>query len=112
MWIGTQNLMSKPEFKNVDKIRALLDILEHRDFADLITRSLGKEDVTVTIGEEHKIKEFYDCSIIKAYYKVSGEIVGNLGILGPTRMHYAKMVPLISYIAGSFSSMLNRLNTQ
>jgi len=110
LWVGTQNLMSKPEFRNVDKIKTLLDMLDNHQFAELIDNKEPANEVRVTIGQEHKLKEFYDCSIITAYYRVEGEVVGNLGILGPTRMHYGKMVPLISFIAKSFSKMLNRLN--
>jgi heat-inducible transcriptional repressor len=112
LWVGTKNLLSKPEFKNVDKIKTLLDMLDNNGFIDLLNSPLDtpKDEVRITIGQEHKLKEFYDCSIITAYYKVAGEVGGNLGILGPTRMHYSKMVPLISFIAKNFSKMLSRLN--
>ncbi|MEQ8172769.1 MAG: HrcA family transcriptional regulator, partial [Candidatus Eremiobacterota bacterium] len=93
-----------------DKIKTLLDMLDNHEFAELINKKEPANEVNVTIGQEHKLKEFYDCSIITSYYRVEGEVVGTLGIIGPTRMHYGKMVPLISFIAKSFSKMLNRLN--
>ena len=112
-WLGTQNLLSKPEFKDVDKLKDLLDFLEaNYEFMDTAVSNSpdGKETVTVTIGKEHKYKEMYDCSLITAYYSVTGEVVGKLGILGPTRMHYSRVVPLVSFIANSFSKILNRIN--
>jgi len=110
-WLGTRNLLSKPEFKDVDKLRELLDFLEdNRTFIETDNNIIKTGEVSVTIGQEHKYKEMYDCSLITAYYSVAGEVVGKMGILGPTRMHYSRVVPLVSFIASSFTTMLNRIN--
>jgi len=60
----------------------------------------------IHIGKENRKEEFESCSIVTASYTVRKKIVGGLGIIGPVRMKYRRIMPLVRYLAGSFSRML------
>lgn len=107
---GTLNILSQPEFRNIERARALLALLEARDVLEQVlsvgTRSSG---TTVIIGHENPVAEMRDCSVVVSAYTLGGEVVGAIGVLGPTRMEYSKAVGMVQYVAEHLSDMLMNL---
>ncbi|HPF43087.1 MAG TPA: heat-inducible transcriptional repressor HrcA [Syntrophomonadaceae bacterium] len=86
---GTLNILNEPEFKDLDKLRRILRLLEASDaFKDIIPSNLS-EEVDITIGHENKLEDIKDLSLVYAGYKSYGE-PGAIGLLGPVRMEYWK----------------------
>lgn len=96
---GIINIFNQPEFRNVEKIRRILSVLEEEnEMRDLLTESKGT-GVTVRIGGENRREEFQDCSVITVTYEIDGKAVGRVGLLGPTRMEYPKATSILEYMA-------------
>ncbi len=97
---GTANILTHPEFRDVDRVRMILRTLEQED---LLARLMGQADaaedeVTVTIGVENPIEEVRDCSIVTATYRIGPRVVGRMGVLGPKRMRYAQVIAVVSRV--------------
>ncbi|MBZ4686782.1 MAG: heat-inducible transcriptional repressor [Clostridia bacterium] len=105
---GTLNILNQPEFRDVEKIKSILGILEEKDILRKLMQYNDKMDgITVKIGEENPFEEVRNCSLITATYHMNGEVVGSIGILGPTRMKYSKTIALVEYITQVLSNTLS-----
>ena len=97
---GGLNMLSQPEFKDVTKVKNLLESLEQEE---VLTQIMAADDnetgITVKIGAESGVDQVKDCSVIIANYKVKGETVGKVGLIGPTRMDYATAVSMLNTMA-------------
>lgn len=95
---GTRQLLGQPEFRDMDKARHLLGILEEEKVVrDLL---LAGEDsgLKITIGSENKFTGIQDCSMVQATYRLNGKVVGTMAVLGPTRMEYSKVITVMDYL--------------
>ena len=108
---GTVHLFEQPEFKDVDRVKSLLEFLE-RDgtLTDLLTSAAGHGGIRVTIGREHSHAELQDCSMVTATYTAGNTAIGAVGVLGPTRLDYAKVVSMVGVMADSLSEVLARVS--
>ena len=93
---------------DLERVRLLFDDLEtRREVIDLLGRAEGAEGVRVFIGSENKLFSLSGSSTIVApYHNASGQIVGVLGVIGPTRLNYARIVPMVDYTAKIVSKLL------
>lgn len=105
---GTLNMLNQPEFRNIDKVKTLLSLLEQNERISELLAPVPENGhgVMVKIGEENKISGIIDCSMITATYQVDGKVVGSIGVLGPTRMEYAKVVSVVDYMTKNLSIIL------
>jgi len=96
---GAGNLLDNPE--NLDRIRSLFDDLERkRDIAQFLELAEGGEGVRIFIGSENQLFSMSGSSLIVAPFSDSEhKIVGVLGVIGPTRMNYARIIPMVDYTA-------------
>ena len=93
---GARHIFEQPEFSDSSEVAGLVDLLERKEvLADLLA---GREGVVVTIGEENEPLEMRQCSVVTASYTAQ-DAVGVLGIIGPTRMPYKRLVALLNYTA-------------
>ena len=105
---GQTNLMSYAEMADMEKLRHLFDAFNaKRDVLHVLDQSIQAEGMQVFIGEESGYSAFEDCSVITAPYKVSEEVVGVLGVIGPTRMAYDKVIPLVDVTAKLLGSLMD-----
>ncbi|MCF6194444.1 MAG: heat-inducible transcriptional repressor HrcA, partial [Kangiellaceae bacterium] len=105
---GQTNLMDYAEMANMEKLRLLFDALNaKRDVLHVLDKSIQAEGMQVFIGEESGYSAFDYCSVITAPYKVSDEVVGVLGVIGPTRMAYDRVIPLVDVTAKLLGSLLS-----
>ncbi|MFD2116143.1 heat-inducible transcriptional repressor HrcA [Paenibacillus yanchengensis] len=104
---GTTNMLTQPEFKDVDKVKTILDLLDEtptilKMFTDL------PRGIQVRIGTENNHQAINDCSLITATYSIDGQSFGTIGILGPTRMEYGKVIQLLDVISKDMAVRLGR----
>ncbi len=98
---GTQNILSQPEFSDREKMRKILELLESKEIIiQVLQEGEGEEEgqISITIGEENQEEMLRNCSLVTATYRV-GSLKGTLGVIGPTRMPYAKVVALVDFMA-------------
>jgi len=105
---GETNLMGVAELSSVEKLRRLFEAFnEQRDVLHLLDHSLGAAGVQIFIGHESGYQILDDCSVVTAPY-VSGEsVVGVLGVIGPTRMAYERVIPIVEMTAKLLGAALN-----
>ncbi len=94
--------------EDLERVRRLFDELEtKRGVADLLGRAERAEGVRIYIGSENKLFSLSGSStIISPYHDASGGIVGVIGVIGPTRLNYARIVPMVDYTAKVVSKLL------
>lgn len=103
---GANNLLDQQEFRDFRKLRAILDLMEEqRTLYALLQSSLGSEGTRVTIGSELGNADMTECSVLTVPYKVGVRNVGAVGVLGPRRMHYARLIALVNCMADSLNSL-------
>jgi len=88
----------------------VLSALEQAEVVeDLLSEGHGTERVWIRIGTENRREEMKDCSIVSATYDVGGRSVGVLGIIGPTRIPYGKVISLVRFLADSLGDALSQI---
>ena len=103
---GTLNMLNQPEFRDINKVKTLLSLLEQDDLLkNLLTATPEKTGVMVKIGQENHEPGIASCSMITATYQADGKVIGSIGVLGPTRMDYAKVVPIVEFMTKSLSDI-------
>ena len=105
---GQTNLMDYIELADIDKIRELFEAFRKKsDILQLLDLSLNASGVQIFIGEESGYKALNSCSVVTAPYAVNGEVLGVLGVIGPTRMAYDRVIPIVDVTARLFGATLN-----
>lgn len=103
---GKTNILAQPEFNDVERVRKILNIFEEDQLVSKLFRS-DQEGMTIRIGEENHFAPFDDCTIITATYEAGGQYLGTVGILGPTRMEYPRVISIMEYLATDLSKKLS-----
>ncbi len=105
---GTLNIFNQPEFRDINKVKTLLSLLEQDNLLRNLLRENTNKDtgVIVKIGGENQVEGFKDCSMITATYQVDGEVIGAIGLIGPTRMEYDKAVAMVEFVTNHLSNIL------
>jgi len=106
---GQTNLMEFRELSDMEHLRQLFDAFsEKREILHLLDECLEAEGVEIFIGEESGYKLLDDCSVVTAPYEVDTEVVGVLGVIGPTRMAYEKVIPVVDVTAKLLGAALKQ----
>lgn len=105
--VGAANMLDYPEYSDVSKARSFLSELERGEiFEEVLSDGSGVE-MTVRIGTENDNPELKDCSVITICYRVGGEQVGSMAVIGPTRMDYEKVVAVLKCMSESLGNVLS-----
>jgi len=105
---GQTNLMGFAEFSNLERLRQLFEAFaEKRDILHLLDQCLSSDGVQIFIGDESGYELFGDCSVITAPYRSEGKVLGVLGVIGPTRMAYERVIPVVDITARLLGAALN-----
>jgi heat-inducible transcriptional repressor len=102
---GADNLLSQPEFHERDKVSALVKLLEDDRILTDFLHNANEEGLVITIGHENKVDQIMSCSVVTSTYRV-GDIAGSIGVIGPTRMPYNKLVSVVEYTARTITEAL------
>lgn len=103
---GTSNLLNYPEYADVNKAKNFLSVLETKDRLIPLLQQNGGMEITIRIGPENGMKELEDCSVVSATYRVGDHSQGTLGIIGPTRMNYSRVISVLEYMGRALSNLL------
>jgi heat-inducible transcriptional repressor len=104
---GLRYITEQPEFSHIEKIRILFKLLEEREkLLDLINKDFD-DDVKVYVGKETKFEGMDDCALVVSRPSKKRKEFGRLAVLGPRRMAYRKVIPLLNYISELVSEVLN-----
>ncbi|TXK84081.1 heat-inducible transcriptional repressor HrcA [Paenibacillus sp. N3.4] len=104
---GMTNMLIQPEFKDVEKVKSIFDLLaEAPTLIKLFTPS--NEGIEIKIGAENSIEAINNCSLITASYSIGDKPLGTIGILGPTRMEYGRVISLLEHLSKHMEVALGR----
>lgn len=105
---GETRLMNFEELSDIEKLRQLFEAFNaQREILHLLDRSIAADGVQIFIGEESGYRILDNCSVVTAPYRVNEEIVGVLGVIGPTRMAYERVIPIVDITARLVGAALN-----
>lgn len=105
---GTKQLLNQPEFRDVERVRNLLGILEEEKVLKDLLQGGEDSGLKVTIGSENKFTGIQDCSMVQDTYRLNGQIVGTMAVLGPTRMEYGKVISVMDYLHKYLKTILDK----
>jgi len=104
---GALNLFEQPEFRDVERAKAILGFLEQEDAVrSMLSEYARRSGTQVTIGQEHGRVEMRECSMVTATYYAGESVVGTVGVVGPTRMDYAKVIAAVGAFAEALTEAL------
>ncbi|MFA6800862.1 MAG: heat-inducible transcriptional repressor HrcA [Acholeplasmataceae bacterium] len=102
---GVTNIFEQPEFHNVKNIKSFVDMLDRREILKLI----GDEDsLSIRFGSDLTLMPMENCTVISIPYKISDSEHGTIAVVGPTRMEYNKVIPLVEYIASNLGKLYKK----
>lgn len=101
---GKNKVLYQPEFSDVSRVRELLTFFEQNDIFKLVENT-EQQGLSVRIGKENHIKAMRDCTVISVPYQLNEQDSGTIAIVGPTRMEYQKVIPLVKYLASHMSKL-------
>lgn len=108
---GAKNLLTQPEFEDPSNIKSIIELIEDKEiivhFLEKVPENSDKENVFISIGKENEDEKLEDYSLVSKEYKV-GDVVGTLGIVGPKRMNYSKMISIVDYLASLMTNILTK----
>ena len=105
---GETKLMGFEELSDVERLRQLFEAFsQQREILGLLDRSIEADGIQIFIGEESGYQILDNCSVITAPYKAGDEVVGVLGVIGPTRMAYERVIPIVDVTAKLVGAALN-----
>ena len=105
---GETKLMDFAELSDIDTLKGLFDAFSKKQvMLSLLDKSINAEGVQVFIGSESGYQILDECSIVAAPYRVDDDTVGVLGVIGPTRMAYERVIPIVDITAKLMDSALN-----
>lgn len=106
--MGQTHLMGYEELSDVEKLRKLFDSFSTKsDILHILDRCAAADGMQIFIGQESGNAIFDDCSVVTAPYSVEGSVVGVLGVIGPTRMPYDRVIPIVDLTARLLGAALN-----
>lgn len=106
---GATKLLENPEYNNIESAKKVLSVLENEEKLEKIFELDNVDDITFSIGEENNSEDLSSCSVIKANYNINGELVAQIGVIGPERMDYAKIAGALKFIVDEMKE-LNKLD--
>ena len=108
---GKTNIMQSPEFADMGKMRGLLEAFEEKTkIVKLLDKALSAQGIQIFIGAENELHEMINCSIVAAPYSRENYTLGTLGVIGPTRMDYSNIIPVVDYTARIVGQILGNID--
>jgi heat-inducible transcriptional repressor len=104
---GTTNIFNYPEFKDIDKAREFLSLLDNKDKINVLLNN--SSNISVKIGKENFIEGVEDFSVVSAIYNLNDRPIGEIGIIGPTRIPYSKVISILSNVVKELNLILGHI---
>lgn len=108
---GMVNIFNHPEYKDLDRAREFISFIDSRDNINDILSEFNEGDgkIKITIGDENKNEHLKDCSVVVSNYDVGGKLKGSIGIIGPKRMDYAKVISSLNAVTDKLNLILYKM---
>jgi heat-inducible transcriptional repressor len=107
---GTANIMDQPEFADIEKMRSIFVAFEETSkLVKILDQCLAQEGLTTIIGSENFVRELQRLSLVMSPYWCGEHLLGTLGVIGPTRMEYNRIIPLVDFTAQLVSRHLTEV---
>ncbi|WP_100488645.1 heat-inducible transcriptional repressor HrcA [Sporolactobacillus pectinivorans] len=103
---GKNNILSQPEFQDIDKVISLLNVFEGKDLVHELM-NIPSGGLHIRIGKENKLNGIEDCSLITTTYSADGEHLGTVAVIGPKRMAYPRVITLIDVLSKLLTKSLS-----
>lgn len=107
--VGASNILDYPEYSDTAKARQFLAEVETGSYLQQVLKDASDVEMSVRIGTENDNPEMKDCSVVTVTYKAGGKNIGTMGVVGPTRMDYGKVMAVLKYMSSSLSDILSKL---
>ncbi len=104
---GARNILKLPEFSESEQFRSIIELIEDKKMIVHVINKHLTQGVNITIGDEISDEHLSSCSIVTANYQV-GDLHGTVGIIGPKRMNYARIISLVNFTAGLINKRLTK----
>ncbi len=105
---GVTNIFNFPEYKDIARARTFISFLEEKDLVVDLLLNNTHDDIDIVIGNENSYDEIKDCSLIIATYKFAGETIGKIGVIGPTRMDYYRVIDAVKMLSVNLTEVLDK----
>lgn len=110
---GADDILAQPEFQDAARLRPVLETVSGRNTAAAVFQLPTAERLPeITIGHENIEQRLYECSVIKSHFRFGDRTAGAMGLIGPRRMHYARLSCMIRHIAGALSDTLSHFSLE
>lgn len=110
---GADDILTQPEFQEAARLRPVLEAVNAGDTGALVFQLPTSERLPeITIGHENFEQRLYECSVIKSHFRFGDSTTGAMGLIGPRRMHYARLSCMIRHIAGALSNTLSNFSLE
>lgn len=107
---GATNIFNYPEFRDIIKAKGFLNALDEKEaLCRILSCEKGLNGVNVQIGTENQLEGIQDCSLVTATYCLDNVIIGSLGVIGPKRMEYSRVIASMDYIRGRINQEIDKL---
>ena len=108
LFSGQTNLMDVAELADIDQLKKLFESFnQKRDILHLLEQAINADGIQIFIGEESGYDVLDNYSVVTAPYEADGQMLGVLGVIGPTRMHYERVIPIVDLTARMLGCALN-----
>lgn len=107
--VGASNILDYPEYSDAAKARSFLTEVESGNYLQKVLTDASDVEMSVRIGTENDNPDMQDCSVVTVTYKAGGKNIGTMGVVGPTRMDYGKVMAVLKYLSSSLSDILGKL---
>ena len=108
---GASKIIQQPEFASQEKVGIILEFIDRRDLLLRVLSESESTGVSIVIGDENKQEVMKHCSVISTTYSIDGA-TGTIGVIGPTRMPYAKIIGLVQFMAETLGYVLTKQKTE
>lgn len=110
---GTNNILNYPEFRDIDRAKEFLDVLEEKDLIHKLIKNASSKDsdaeLSIQIGRENELPEINSCTLLTTTYSVGDKIIGSIGVIGPTRMEYSRVIASMNFIKKRMNEEIYKL---
>jgi heat-inducible transcriptional repressor len=107
---GTTNILNFPEFRDISRAKDFLTVLDEKDIlCKLLNCPSESGDVKVRIGSENSVNEIKDCSLVTTSYSFGNRVIGTIGVIGPTRMDYSRVISSLNFIKRKVGEEIQKL---
>lgn len=107
---GTSYILEQPEFNDLKKLKQVLNLLDHEEILRELLQNIPNNGLKVKIGQENELEEIQNCSIVFASYHIGDKAIGKMGVIGPTRMEYPRVIPTVNYVADMLGKISSKLS--